>query len=103
MFLLLGFLAVSPSWADFKNHNLLPMGEKEAFRGNTGTGIRGSAGAAYYNPAGLASLKGARISLSGTTFLYFDSQTDKLIYLDSTDLAYKEFGFSSVPSSLVAI
>lgn len=88
--------------ADIKNRNLLPVGEKETFRGNSGTGVNGSPGAAYYNPAGLASLKGMQLSASGSTNLYFDKSTDKFPNFDGTDLAYKEFGFASIPGTLIA-
>ncbi|MEQ1878633.1 MAG: hypothetical protein ABL958_18465, partial [Bdellovibrionia bacterium] len=96
------FLFATGAGAEIKNQNLLPMGEKEAFRGNAGTAAPGSAGAVYYNPAGLAVLKGARISVSGTTFMYFDAQTDKLLHWDNSDFAYEEYGFASIPASLVA-
>ncbi|HEX4923394.1 MAG TPA: hypothetical protein VFV50_04885 [Bdellovibrionales bacterium] len=88
--------------ADIKNRNLLPVGEKETFRGNSGTGVSGSPGSAFYNPAGLASLKGVQLSASGSTYMYFDKTTDKFAVWDGTDLAYKEFGFASIPGTLVA-
>lgn len=91
--------------ADIKNRNLLPLGEREALRGNTGTASAGSAGAVYYNPAGLASIKKGQISLSGSTYLYFDSSTDKFLYAstDNQYLGYRESGFSSTPSALVSV
>jgi hypothetical protein len=97
------FAFVSLAHASNYNPNVLPVGEREPFLANTGAALRGSAGAVFYNPAGLAELKKSRISLSGSTYVYNEFSTDKFTTWDDTDLPLKAYGFNTLPSTLVSV
>jgi hypothetical protein len=99
--MLLASIAARPAAADQTNRNLLPVGEREAFMANTGL-TSASVGAVFYNPANLARLGHATVSLSGTTLLLFDVQSDVFIVIDGEDQAFEVSGFLPIPSSLVS-
>lgn len=94
-------LAARPAAADVTNRNLLPVGEREAFMANTGV-TSASAGAVFFNPANLARLEHPTVSLSGTTLLLFDIETDAFLVIDGEDQPFHASGFLPIPSSLVS-
>lgn len=83
------------------NTNILPLGDKEALMGNTGTGGMGSTGAVFYNPAALMQLEGSSFSLSGSAYMAFSFEASPFSVIDDDRLDYKGSGFQSVPTSLV--
>ncbi|MBL8001262.1 MAG: hypothetical protein JNL05_04805 [Flavobacteriales bacterium] len=83
------------------NTNILPLGDKEALMGNTGTGGMGSTGAVFYNPAALMQLEGSSFSLSGSAYMVYSFEATPFVVFDDDRLDYKGSGFQSVPTSLV--
>jgi long-subunit fatty acid transport protein len=83
------------------NTNILPLGDKEALMGNTGTGGMGSTGAVFYNPAALMQLEGSSFSLSGSAYMAYSFEATPFTVIDDDRLDYKGSGFQSVPTSLV--
>jgi hypothetical protein len=83
------------------NTNILPLGDKEALLGNTGTGGLGSTGAVFYNPAALTLLEGSSFSLSGSAYMQYSFKTKPFAVIDGNVLDYSGSGFQSVPTSLV--
>lgn len=83
------------------NTNILPLGDKEALMGNTGTGGLGSTGAVFYNPAALMQLEGSSFSLSGSAYMVYSFEATPFTVIDDDRLDYKGSGFQSVPTSLV--
>lgn len=82
--------------ADLTNPNVLPLGEMEAFLGNSGVALNNSSGSVYYNPAGLASITSSRVSGSGSNFVLLDAKFDS----DPKPISFNTV--SSVPSLIVA-
>src|SRR5688500_8119809 len=103
VFNLIAAALVSTAPATVENRHLFPMGEKEAFLGNAGTALRGSAGSVIFNPGSLVHNKNSRISLSGSSFVYSELKLDRLARFDSTDLGFKSYGFNTVPTSMVSV
>lgn len=96
-------LAVAaPAHADITNRQILPLGERESFLANSGTGDAGDTGAVYYNPAGLTALKSDKISVLGSVYLSYSTSTEALAHLDGTDVPYSASGFNSIPVTFVA-
>src|SRR5262245_28797576 len=92
--------AAQPARADLTNRNLFPIGEAETLRANAG--IAGSSpGSVFHNPAGLAWLTSPQLAVSGTTLVYFQSKTDRLLELDEP-VPYEASGFAPIPASLVS-
>ncbi len=83
------------------NTNILPLGDKEALLGNTGTGGLGSSGAVFYNPAALTQLEGSSFSLSGSAYMQYTFKAKPFVVIDGNELDYSGSGFQSVPTSLV--
>lgn len=95
-------LGSTSSWAAFHNRQLLPLGDREVLIANTGVAGNPSAGAVYYNPAGLALLQYPSISLSGSTYLYSESEISPLVRADNTNLNYKASGFNTIPAMVTS-
>src|SRR5687767_3237610 len=81
--------------ADMTSPNVIPLGESEAFLGNTGVAVANSTGGVFYNPASLASFSTGRLTASGQTFAVIEATVQQ----EPEPLAFKEF--SAVPSMLV--
>lgn len=94
--LLFLLLFVNPARADINFPFILPMGDQEPMLGNTGVAISGSTGNVLYNPAGLAELKGNRISASGSAYALVKGRTFAIS--DTADFTT----YVSVPNMLVA-
>jgi hypothetical protein len=100
---LLAFLAGGTSAsADIYNRQIIPLGEREAFMGNAGTGDSADTGAVYYNPAGLAALGANRASVTGAVYLSFKTHTDATATFDNTHIPYDASGFITIPASYTA-
>jgi long-subunit fatty acid transport protein len=84
------------------NRNLFPLGEKEMFMANSGVALTQSSGNVFYNPAGLADLGSAKLSLSSNT--YFNSKTEykSIQTLDDQNIPFSTSGTQSIPSTLVS-
>jgi hypothetical protein len=102
---LLGFcLASSASGvarADNANPNIIPLGQNEAFLGNTGTGRPTDTGAVYYNPAGLAELGSTQVSLSGTVYASVHEHSSGIAVIENTNIPFDASGFDAIPTALV--
>jgi hypothetical protein len=83
------------------NTNILPLGDKEALLGNTGTGGLGSTGAVFYNPAALTLLEGSSFSLSGSAYMHYGFEASPFAVVGGNSLDYAGNGFQSVPTSMV--
>lgn len=83
------------------NTNILPLGDKEALLGNTGTGGLGSTGAVFYNPAALTLLEGSSFSLSGSAYMHYAFEASPFAVVAGNSLDYAGNGFQSVPTSMV--
>jgi hypothetical protein len=92
--------AAVPARADTTNRNLFPIGERETLRSNAGI-ASASPGSVFHNPAGLARITHPQLSVSGSTYMYFRSATDRLLELDAP-VAYEASGFAPIPASLVS-
>lgn len=101
IFLILMCLSL-PTQAYIENRSLYPLGEAESQMANTGVAVRGSSGSAFFNPAGLASLRERSLSLSGNTFMQFKTDAKPFLVLDGKDLDFSASGTQVVPSSLVS-
>lgn len=69
---------------------------------NTGVAYQGSTGSAFFNPAGLASLRERKFSLTGNTYMHYRTVATPLLVVDGTDLDFSAEGTQIVPSSLVS-
>lgn len=69
---------------------------------NTGVALRGSSGSAFFNPAGLASLRERKLSLTGNTYMYFKTDITPFMVADGEDLNFSASAVQIVPSSLVS-
>ncbi len=83
------------------NPNIIPLGDKEALMGNTGTGGIGSTGAVYYNPAALTMLDGNSFSLSASAYMRYKFTADPIDVINGQDLLYEAVDYQSIPSSVV--
>lgn len=90
------------SQAYVENPNLFPLGEQEAMMANTGVAITGSTGSVFYNPAGLAGLRDARISMSANSYMLTKTQYKPFDSFDGSDLDFTTSGLQAVPSSIVS-
>ena len=80
------------------NTMLLPIGAHEALTANTGIARSGSVGAVIYNPAGIASITGSKLSATGTAFY-----NDTVSVEGGGFLSDSKAKFSSIPSLVTAI
>ena len=87
----------------YENRNYFPLGEKELFSGNTGTGGIGSSAAVYFNPAALTQIKQNKLSVTASSFYYFSFKMDPQDYVDNQALNYESTSFNSVPSSIISV
>ncbi len=87
--------------ADSANPNLIPLGENESFLGNTGIGRPDDTGAVYYNPAGLAEIRSAKVSLSGTVFASVSEHSDGITAVQGTNVPFDASGFNTIPTAFV--
>ena len=83
------------------NPNIIPLGDKEALMGNTGTGGIGSTGAVYYNPAALTMLDGNSFSLSASAYMRYKFTADPIDVINDQELLYEAVDYQSIPSSVV--
>lgn len=102
LLLLISLIWVLPASAYIENRGLFPLGEAEGQMANTGIALGKSSGSAYFNPAGLASLRERKLSLSGNTYMFFRTELNPLVNLDNQDLNFSASGVQIVPSSLVS-
>ena len=102
--LIAGIFFASLTWADNSNTNrqILPIGESEAFLGNAGVGRAHDTGSVFYNPAGLMELDSGRVSMTGSLYLNFSTQSDAIVRFDNTDVGYQASGFNTIPAFYVA-
>lgn len=101
--ILLEILCLGVAQAYVENPNIFPLGEKESLMANTGVALSGSSGAAFYNPAGLASVTNPKISMSANSYMIINTQFRPLDRFDGHDLNFDAAGFLAVPSSLVSV
>jgi hypothetical protein len=94
--------SVRAARADSMNPNLVPLGETEAFLGNTGVGRANDSGAVYYNPSGLAELTSGRVSVSGAVYVAIHEHYDSLLNIDNTNIPFDASNFLTIPSAYVA-
>lgn len=85
------------------NPNTLPLGDKEALMGNTGTGGIKSPGAVYYNPGALTTLEGNSFSLSGSAYMRFEFEAKPIAKFGDTNLDYNGNGFQTTPTSVIMV
>lgn len=83
------------------NPNIIPLGDKEALMGNTGTGGLGSTGAVFYNPAALTMLDGNSFSLSASAYMQYKFTSDPFEIINDQKLIYEAVDYQSIPSSVV--
>lgn len=94
-------LAARPAVADEVNRNFMPFGERAAFLGNAG--ITSDLGeAVFYNPANLARIADANISVSGNIYARFEIEADPLLIVEGEEQPFRAAGFFSNPSTLVS-
>lgn len=81
--------------------NRMPLGDIEMFMANTGTGIYGSAGGVYYNPASLTGLNGHNIQFAGNAYTGFDFHSEPFMEIDGHEINLYGGGSSIFPSNMV--
>lgn len=91
-----------PVHAYIENRGLFPVGESEALMSNTGVALSGSAGAALFNPAGLASLKQNKLSLTGNTYMAYSSELKPIVIYDGQDVNFRLSGTQAIPASFIS-
>ncbi len=90
-----------PAAADVSNRNILPFGERAAFLGNAGiTSQRGDA--VFYNPANLARIEDANLSVSANVYAVVDLKADPFLVIEGEEQPFEASGFLSIPSTLVS-
>lgn len=103
-FLLISFILIcSKNSYSLPNKNLIPLGDKEAFLGNTGVAVTNSTGSVYFNPANLPSLNKSKFSFSGSHFLKRNAEITPITAIDDSDLNLKATNFDSVPFSIIRV
>lgn len=97
------FLLATPGFGNFsENRGVMPLGELEAFMGNTGVALSGSTGAVAYNPAGLAGIQQSRLSLSANSYMKLSSKMEPVETFDGTDLNFKSSSIQGIPNAFVS-
>lgn len=84
------------------NRQLIPLGETEAFLGNSGVGRATDTGAVYYNPSGIAELGAGRVSVTGSAYMSFNTRSDSALYVESSTATFRASGFNTIPAFYVA-
>lgn len=100
--LLVSSLMDSLAFSYIENRAIYPLGEAEAQMANAGVALRGSSGSAFFNPAGLASLRERKLSLTGNTYMHFKTELTPFMVADGQDLNFSAQAIQIVPSSLVS-
>jgi long-subunit fatty acid transport protein len=97
-------VAAQEARADSGNSNrlIIPLGESEAFLGNTGVGRAIDTGAVYYNPSGLVEIQSGKVSVTGAVYMKFQTSAGGFVNLDSTNVPLKASGFNTIPATYVA-
>jgi hypothetical protein len=98
---LAGSMLLRHAQADIANRALIPLGERESFLANAGTGDADDTGAVYYNPAGLTGIRADKVSVLGSVYLSYTTKTDSVAVLDNTNIPYNAGGFNSIPVTFV--
>jgi hypothetical protein len=96
-------LALTGAAQSAYNPNLLPLGDRESFMANTGTGGLRSTGAVFYNPGALPQVEGDRFSLSGSAYMRFRFEADPIAQVAGNALKYRGAGIRSVPTSVILV
>jgi hypothetical protein len=87
-------------YAAYSNYNSILIGEQSAGLGGAYTAMEGDAsGAPYYNPAGLAWMKGNSFSSSVSIYKKFDTVMGKEEDITKAPLRVNQGFFQSIPSS----
>lgn len=86
-----------------QNHNIFPLGDREALMANTGVGAGESAGSVYYNPAGLALLTTSSVKVQGTIYSYSRDEADEFARYDGTGLPFGVSRFEAIPHTAVSV
>ena len=86
---------------DVYNPQFMPLGERQAFMGNTGTGDASDSGAVYYNPAGLADLGRDKVSVNGSAYLNYQIKYANLETVNGALVPYEASGLNTIPSTFV--
>ncbi len=100
--LFLFFSQYAHAYSYIDNRGLYPLGEKEIFMSNTGIALTESSGSVFYNPAGLATVTAAKLSLSSNTYFSSKTQFKSIQTLDGKDMPFTSTGTQSIPSSLIS-
>ncbi len=89
--------------AEFQNPNVLPFGEQEAYLGNAGIALHGSAGAVYYNPGALGFVTDRTASIYGNAYA-FNSYSNRIpMGVGNPDAVVNSNSYSGVPLSSVTV
>ena len=102
-FLIVFWTGSLPARCQTYNPNVLPLGDKEALMGNTGTGGIASVGAVYYNPGCLPMVKGNSFSLSGSAYMKYRFSAEPLVNFGNTPVNFSGTGYQSIPTSLIMV
>ncbi|MBX3041605.1 MAG: hypothetical protein KF789_12945 [Bdellovibrionaceae bacterium] len=101
-FIALLCLVSLPVHAYIENRGLFPIGESEALMANAGVALSGSTGSALFNPAGLASLKQNKLSLTGNTYMAYSSELKPIVVYDNQDVNFRLSGTQAIPASFIS-
>jgi hypothetical protein len=87
--------------ADAQNGQVIPLGERQAYLANAGTGNSVDTGAVYFNPGSLGFLERDKVSVIGNVYMLYSTKSDAAFQLDDTDVSYSAKGFVTIPMTFV--
>ncbi|HEY2734723.1 MAG TPA: hypothetical protein VGI70_12100, partial [Polyangiales bacterium] len=87
--------------ADAQNGQVIPLGERQAYLGNSGTGDASDTGAVYFNPGSLGYVDRDEVSVTGSVYMSYSTSADAAFNLDDTNVPYKAKGFVTIPMTFV--
>ncbi len=88
-------------YAQGAGRDLFPLGTEESFMANTGLALRGSPGAAHFNPALLTTLSRPKFSISSSNFSFFKTSISDRDELDGRKLSLDISSFEPIPATMI--
>src|SRR6187549_2201984 len=82
--------------------HFFPLGEREAFLANTGTGSPSSGAAIYYNPGALARIPHSRFSAQGSSYQSTRIEQETTGKIDGVERPQNQTSFQVIPNAVVS-
>lgn len=97
---LLGFVPLKNIEAAYSNYSSVLLGDRAAGMGGAFTSLSGDpSGVIYYNPAGLAQMKGHSLSASVNVYHKYDSNFGDMDSFESSAKRINQGSFKSIPAA----